>query len=144
MDLLGETPALNIKDESWRIFSRHAAYEPQYVGKNAVIDNCSITEACEIYGTVRNSVLGTGVKVMEGATVIDSVIMDDCIIGEGATVCYSILDSDVRVGVGANVGKAREDAKGIAVIGTGIDVGDGVTVEDGAMIYNSSDLVKEA
>ena len=144
MDLLGEHPALNLKDESWRIFSRHAAYEPQYVGCNAVIDNCSITEGCEIYGTVRNSVLGTGVKVMEGATVIDSVIMDDCVIGEGATVCYSILDSEVNVGAGAKVGKMRDEAKGIAVIGTGIDVGDGVTVEDGAMIYNSSDLVKEA
>jgi len=144
MDLLGETPALNIKDESWRIFSRHAAHAPQYVGEAAVIENSSITEGCEIYGTVRNSVLGTGVKVMAGATVIDSVIMDDCTICEGASVCYSILDSDVSVGAGASVGKAREDAKGIAVIGTGIDVPDGAVVADGAMIYNSSDLTKEA
>ena len=144
MDLLGETPALNIKEESWRIFSRHAAHAPQYVGKEAVIENSSITEGCEIYGTVRNSVLGTGVKVMAGATVTDSVIMDDCVICEGASVCYAILDSDVRVGVGASVGKTREDAKGIAVIGTGIEVPDGAVVADGAMINNSSDLTKEA
>ena len=144
MDLLGETPALNIKDESWRIFSRHAAHAPQYVGAEAVIENSSITEGCEIYGTVRNSVLGTGVKVMAGATVVDSVIMDDCTICEGANVCFSILDSDVCVGAGASVGKAREDAKGIAVIGTGISVPEGAVVADGAMIYNSSDLTKEA
>jgi ADP-glucose pyrophosphorylase len=81
---------------------------------------------------------------MPGAQVIDSVIMDDCVIGEGACVSYAILDSDVKVGKGCTVGKLREEAKGIAVVGTGITVPDGTVVDDGAMIYDSSDLVKEA
>ena len=70
--------------------------------------------------------------------------MADCVIGEGACVSYAILDSDVKVGNGCTVGKSREEAKGIAVVGTGISIPDGSTVEDGAMIYDSSDLVKEA
>ena len=144
MDLLGEEPALNLNDEAWRIYSRHTAHSPQYVGADASIVNSSITEGCDIYGTVRNSVLGAGVVVMPGAQVIDSVIMADCVIGEGACVSYAILDSDVKVGNGCTVGKSREEAKGIAVVGTGISIPDGTTVEDGAMIYDSSDLVKEA
>ena len=144
MDLLGVNPALNIKDESWRIYSRHAAHAPQYVGNEAIIENSSITEGCEIYGVVINSVLGTGVKVMPGASVIDSVIMDDCVIGEGASVCYSILDSDVVIGKDAKVGEKRSAASGIAVIGTGISVPDGFTVADGKMISTASDLTKEA
>ena len=144
MDLLGEEPALNLNDEAWRIYSRHTAHSPQYVGADASIVNSSITEGCDIYGTVKNSVLGSGVVVMPGAQVIDSVIMDDCVIGEGACVSYAILDSDVKVGKGCTVGKLREEAKGIAVVGTGITVPDGSTVDDGAMIYDSSDLVKEA
>ena len=144
MDLLGEEPALSLNDESWRIFSRHSAHSPQYVGLDAQIENSSITEGCDIYGTVRNSVLGSGVTVMPGAEVIDSVIMDDCVIGAGAKVCYSILDSGVKVGSGATVGKDRAEAKGIAVIGTGIIVPDNSAVADGAMINNSDDLVKEA
>jgi glucose-1-phosphate adenylyltransferase len=144
MDLLGEEPALNIMDESWRIYSRHDAHAPQYVGSEAVIENSSVTEGSEIYGTVRNSVLGSGVKVMPGATVIDAVIMDDCIIEEGATVTYSILDSRVVVGKGASVGKARTEAKGITVIGTGIDVPAGFVVDDDKMISNKADLSKEA
>ena len=144
MDLLGEEPALNLNDEAWRIYSRHTAHSPQYVGADASIVNSSITEGCDIYGTVRNSVLGAGVVVMPGAEVIDSVIMADCVIGEGACVSYAILDSDVKVGNGCTVGKSREEAKGIAVVGTGISIPDGSTVEDGAMIYDSSDLVKEA
>ena len=144
MDLLGEEPVFNLGDESWRIFSRHSAHSPQYVGKDAVIENSSITEGCDIYGTVRNSVLGSGVVVMPGAEVVDSVIMDDCVIEAGAKVYYSILDSDVTVGENTTVGKARAEAKGIAVVGTGIKIPAGTAVADGAMINNSSDLVKEA
>jgi ADP-glucose pyrophosphorylase len=81
---------------------------------------------------------------MPGAEVIDSVIMDDCIIGEGARVCYSILDAGVKVGAGSTVGKDRAEAKGIAVIGTGITVPASTAVADGAMINNQTDLVKEA
>ena len=144
MDLLGEEPVFNLNDEEWRVFSRHSAHSPQYVGDKAKIENSSITEGCDIYGTVRNSVLGSGVVVMAGAEVIDSVIMDDCVIGEGACVNYAILDSEVTVGAGSVVGKARGEAKGIAVIGMGINIPDGTVVADGAMINNSSDLVKEA
>lgn len=144
MDLLGAEPALNIMDESWRIYSRHDAHAPQYVGNDAVIENSSVTEGCEIYGTVRNSVLGAGVKVMPGAIVSDSVIMEDCVIAEGAKVEFSILDSGVTVGKSSVIGKAREDAKGITVIGTGISVPAGFVVADDKMISNSSDLTKEA
>ena len=144
MDLLGAEPALNIKDESWRIYSRHDAHAPQYVGTDAVIENSSVTEGCEIYGTVRNSVLGAGVKVMPGAVVIDAVIMDDCVIEAGAKVTYSILDTRVTIGKNASVGKDRAEAKGITVIGTGITLPEGFVLADDKMISNSSDLVKEA
>ncbi len=144
MDLLGKTPVLNIKDESWRIYSKHDAHAPQYVGENAVIENSSITEGCEIYGTVRNSVLGAEVKVMAGAVVEDAVIMENCVIGEGTKVVYSILDTNVTLGKDVTVGEDKATAKGIAVIGTGINVPDGTKVASDAMIYDSSDLVKEA
>ena len=143
MDLLGSRPALSLTDESWRIYSRHTATAPQYVGEDAVIDNCSITEGCEIYGTVRNSVLGTGVKVLAGAVVEDSVIFDDVVIGEGAKVSYSIIDSGVTVGAGASVGKMRGVAKGITVIGTNIDVPAGKELADAKMIYSAKDLNEE-
>ena len=143
MDLLGGRPALALADESWRIYSRHAATAPQYVGENAIIDNSSITEGCEIYGTVRNSVLGTGVKVLAGAVVEDSVIFDEVVIGEGAKVSYSIIDSGVTVGAGASVGKMRGVAKGITVIGTNIDIPVGTELADAKMIYSAKDLNEE-
>ena len=143
MDLLGAHPALTLSDESWRIYSRHTATAPQYVGKNAIIENSSITEGCEIYGTVRNSVLGTGVKVLEGAVVEDSVIFDDVIIGENAKISYSIIDSNVIVGASSSIGRSKDEAKGITVIGTKIDVPFGTEVADAKMIYTASDLKEE-
>ena len=144
MDLLGVHPTLNLADESWRIYSRHTACAPQYVGENAIIDNSSITEACEIHGTVRNSVLGTGVKVLAGAVVEDSVIFDDVIIGENARVSYSIIDSDVTVGASASIGKSKAEAKGITVIGTKIDIPVGTEIADAKMIYTENDIKEEA
>lgn len=134
MDLLGETPVLDVSDTNWRIYARHQADEPQMVGNTAIIDNASITEGCEIYGTVKNSVLGSGVKVMYGAYIKDSVIMGNTVIGEGATVNYTILDEGVDIGPGAKVGEPRENAKDITVIGTGVKIPSGTIIPAGSMI----------
>ena len=134
MDLLGRRPALTLNDESWRIFARHNAVSPQYVGSSAKIENSVITEGCEILGTVKNSVLGAGVKVEHGAVVKDSVIMDGTVVREGASVKYSIIDSDCDIGEGAHVGAEKKKASGIAVIGRGYRVDPGAVVEPGAML----------
>ena len=134
MDLLGENPVLSLAEESWRIYSRHTAQPPQFVSKNAVVENASVTAGCEIYGTVKNSVLGAGVYVGKGAVVEDSVVMNGARIEDGATVRYSILDENVTVGKNCTVGEARETAEGIAVVGAGICVEDGKAIPAGAMI----------
>ena len=134
MDLLGSNPVLDLGDRNVRIYSRNQSGGPQFVGENAKVVNCYVTDGCEIYGTVKNSVLGAGVKVMPGAYVKDCVLMGDCVIGSGATVNYSIIDIGVNVGAGATVGEAREHAKGITVLGQDLDVPNGTTIEAGAII----------
>ncbi len=134
MDLLGTRPAISLFDESWRIYSRHQADAPQFVGKDAEIVNSSITAGCEILGTVKNSVLGAGVVVEEGAVVEDSVLMNGARVGKNATVRYAILDDRVTVGEGATVGEDRATAKDIAVVGADVYVEAGAVVEAGAMI----------
>ncbi len=136
MDLLGEEPALSLLDENWRIYARHQASAPQYIGRDAVLENSLITEECQIFGTVKNSILGSGVKVMEGAVVEDCVIFDHAVIGENACVRYAILGSEVSVGAGATVGACRTEAQGIAVVGDGVAIPDGTCIEAGAMIYD--------
>ncbi|MBE6556182.1 MAG: glucose-1-phosphate adenylyltransferase [Ruminococcaceae bacterium] len=134
MDLLGESPALSLNDEGWRIYSRHGASSPQFVGEDAKVVNSSVTQGCEIHGTVRNSVIGSGVRIMKGAVVEDSVIFDNVVIGEGAAVRYCMLDSSVTVGKGASVGVARDTACGITVLGNGVSVPEHAVIGDNAMI----------
>jgi len=134
MDLLGEHPELDLNDESWRIFARHYADAPQYVGPTASVINSSITEGCEIEGQVINCVLGTGVKVERGALVKDSVLMDNVTVGAGAEITYSILAPEVTVGNGARLGAPRETAAGVTVIGEGVNIPAGRVIRDNEMI----------
>ncbi len=136
MDMLGKRPVLKLNDESWRIFSRHYAPSPQFIGEGAKVENSIITEGCEIYGTVKNSVLGAGVKVMYGALVKDAVIMENTVIHEGATVNYSIIDSDCEIGAGAKIGEDKKKATGIAVLGRGCSIEPGQNVAAGEMLSN--------
>ena len=134
MDLLGEKPEFDLDDEKWRIFTRHETLAPQYVGEDAKIVNSIVAEGCEIYGTVENSVLFPGVKVMPGAVVRDSVVMGGCVIETEAVVSYSILDTNVTVGAGAIIGGNKGDEAGVAVIGDSEVIGAGQTVGAGEMI----------
>ncbi len=134
MDLLGDYPNFSLHDEEWRIYSRNDARAPQFVGEGASIHNSIVSEGCEVYGTVINSVLFSGVKVARGAYIKDSVVMSDTSVGHGATVKYSILDCGVEVGAGASVGKERSESSGITVVGSGVKVASGSIIGDNEMI----------
>lgn len=138
MDLLGDNPEFNIHDKKWRIFSRNYAEPPHFVGDDANVSNSIVTEGCDIEGTVQNSVLSTSVIVEKGAIVKDSIIMSGTVIKAGAVVNYSIIDSNSVISENAVVGEPKGTAKGIAVIGSELCVGSGVTIPSGAMINNDS------
>ena len=134
MDLLGEKPVLSLADESWRVYSRHGAEAPQFIGPEGRVINSSLTAGCKIYGTVKNCVLGPGVVVEAGAVVEDSVVMEHVTIKAGAKVCYSILDANVTVGEQATVGEAKDSGKEIAVVGADVMIPAGKAIPAGAMI----------
>ncbi len=134
MDLLGEKPIFSLDDEKWRMFTRHRALSPQYIGEGAKIKNSIVSEGCKIYGKVENSVLFGNVTVMPGAVVHDSVVMGDCCIGAGANVNYAILDTDVKIGAGVVLGGNKNTAPDVTVIGAGTVIADGEKIEAGSMI----------
>ena len=134
MDLLGNNPQLDLNDGSWKIYSRSNAYPPHYVGESAVIKNSQITEGCEIYGTVINSVIGGGVTVARGATVKDSVLFDNITVSEGASVYYSMVDAGTVVGKNATVGKDKDEGGKLTLVGSGLNIADGISVPDGELI----------
>ena len=129
MDLLGETPALSLQS-AWRIYSRNNARPPQYIGAGGSVKNSVITEGCEIYGTVINSVLSPGVVVGRNAVVRDSVIFDDVTIGEGAEINYTVMDSNTNVGENAVIGKPIGESAGITLVGGWLNIPAGAVIPD--------------
>ena len=119
MDLIGDDPVISLADQDFRIYSKNTARSPQYVGKDAVVDNSLISEGCRIYGTVINSVISGDVVVEEGAIVKDSVVMEDVIVKKDARVYTAIVDSDTIVESGATVGKENASKDDIALIASG-------------------------
>ena len=134
MDLLGEEPAFDVSDPSWKIHSRNPLAPPEYLGENSIVKNSMIALGSEVYGTLVNSVISSNVVLEEGAVVEDSVIMSGSVIKKGAHVKYSIIDEGVVVEEDACIGEGKETAKGIAVLGRGITVGKGAKVAAGNIV----------
>lgn len=133
-DLIGENPKFDIYDPYWKIHSRNIGATPQYVAKGAVVENSLIGGGANIYGTVINSVISSGVTVQKGAVVKDSVIFANANIGPNSVVEYSIIDENVKIGAKATVGEAKEQNKGIAVVGRGSVIKDNEVVPANANI----------
>ena len=131
MDLLGENPIFDVSDKDWKIHSRNPLAPPECIGKTGVVKNSMIALGCEIEGTVENSILGSNVIVEKGAIVKDAVVLANSVIKAGATVSYSIIDENVTVCENACIGKEKDPAVEIVVLGRGITVGKGVTVAEG-------------
>jgi len=112
MDLLDD---LHLGFENWNILSRTAGRPPHFIAPSGSIKNTLITEGCEIYGSVENSILSVGVIVEEGATVVDSVIMENVRICKNAVVNYVILDENMVVGEGAVAGTPRAEGGSLKV-----------------------------
>ena len=134
MDLIGKTPAFDIRDDAWRIYSRNYSDPPQYVDSSAVVNNSLVPEGCYISGTVENSVLATGVKVEKGAVVKDAVIMRNVTIKSGAVVNYAIIDADTVVGNNAVIGEEKTPDGGIALVGSGLEIPEGCVITGNDMV----------
>lgn len=134
MDLLGDKPNFDINDSSWKIQSRSPLAPPHYIGENAKTVNSIIMSGCEIFGSVENSVLASGVIVKKGATVKNSIIMAETVIGENSVVDYSIIDENTVIGKDCSIGESKENAKGITVLGRDLCVQDNSKIDGGQIV----------
>ncbi len=131
MDLRTVNPALNLYNRQWPV--RTASY-PDPPAKFTFDDenrrgqaiDSIVSGGCILSGgTVRNSVLGRGVRVHAGALVDECVILDNCDIGRRSKLKRVILDKNVRIPEDAVIGYDLERDRlhhhvtetGIVVIG---------------------------
>lgn len=80
LDIINPNVDLDLSDPSWKIYSKTPASPPHYIGKNAKVENSSVSEGCEIDGEVDYSVVSSNVTIEVDADVRYSVIMPGAVI----------------------------------------------------------------
>ncbi|NBU64847.1 MAG: glucose-1-phosphate adenylyltransferase, partial [Chloroflexia bacterium] len=110
MALLSDQPALDLSDPNWVIHTRSAEMPAAEVGPQARIANSMICDGSRVDGVVSGSLIGPGVVVPAGCSVIDSIILPDVTLGAGSRIERTIIDKNVVVGSGAQVGHSRGGA----------------------------------
>ncbi len=132
MELLGHEPPFDLHGKD-KIYARNYAMPSSYISRGAVTENSLIAEGCEIFGTVRHSVISTGSIVEAGAIVEDSVIMPNVYIQSGAVVRNAIIGEDTVICSGAQVGGACENEaeRAISVVGKGSRIKENAVIEPG-------------
>jgi len=137
MEVLGKNPEFQIRgDKRSTIYARNDAHPSSYIDDDAKISNAFIAEGCEVYGTVKHSVISVGCTIGEDALVEDSVVMPGCVIESGAIVRHAILGEDTKVCKNAVVGGAfgPDDKKQISVTSKGAVVEANTVLLPGEML----------
>ncbi len=123
MDLLGPNPAFDLHNDTFPIMSNDSARPPALLGGGADIDDCIVSNGCQIYGTCKHSIISTDCYVGERAVVTDSVLLPGAVVRDGAHVTRAILGEHSTVEEAGQLGCA--DGGDIAVIGNDVLVGKG-------------------
>ena len=136
MDMLAPRSSIDLYDPSWPIYARTPIKPPHVTGPDAKISHSLVTGGCQVDGTVENSLLFHSVTVEQGADVQYSILMPGAVVKAGAKVSYAIVAENAVVESEAVVGSAPDDSPewGIAVVASGVTVGEKAVISPSAMI----------
>lgn len=136
------------RNSNWRLYSRNPSMPPQFVDASAEIKHSMITEGCNLYGKIENSILFSGNNVMNEAVIRDSVIMPNVRIGYAAHIERAIIGPGTVIGDHTTIGLESSAnnpyaspycTAGITVIGAGLYIDHNTIIPKGSMI--SHDLL---
>lgn len=149
MHLLTPNSGLNL--ETWQVLTNPEDEEikrdraPAYFSNTAIAKNSIISHDCQIEGEVINSIISPGVRISEGAKVVDSIIMHDTYLDKNVILNQTIVDKKCFIGAGAQIG-VGEDVQpntthpkylnaGISLIGKSAKVKPGVKLGRNCLVY---------
>ena len=137
MDLISALPIFNLYNREWPIYTQTVNAPPAKFTRDAWGRAADVNEAIVGAGSVVQgasivrSVVSPWCTIDAGATVSDAVLFDQVHVGAGAVVRRAIIDKAVEIGPGVQIGVDHEAdrARGFAISTSGI-----VTVGKGQKI----------
>lgn len=118
LDLVSSPPPYDPADPQWPLRTNGGGAAAATVRAGAHVEDSLLSSGCDVAGTVRRSVLGTGVVVEAGAEVVESVLLEDVVVRAGARVVRAVLDHGAEVAAGVTVGGQGD----VALVGDGEQV----------------------
>lgn len=131
MDLLGERPVFDLSDHHWPILTHEPPAPPARVlglatgdGEPQGVVHSMISNGCILEArSLVNSVLSPNVRILKGAEVSDSILLEGVTVGEGARLRRVIVDKRSVIPNGRAVGyDLVQDRKYFTVTDTGLVV----------------------
>ncbi|MGM0217829.1 glucose-1-phosphate adenylyltransferase [Enterococcus sp. AZ126] len=113
MEFISLENELHMRDKRWRIFSKNTISPPHFITETASVSHSLVVDGCYVAGTVKNSILSTGVQVKKGSTIESSVIMPGATIGKNVKIKNAIIGENAIIGDNTVVYKEND----IEVIG---------------------------
>jgi glucose-1-phosphate adenylyltransferase len=127
LELTRVTPALNLYDESWPIWTYQEQLPPaKFVfdleGRRGAAVDSMVSGGCIVSGsTVRNSLLFSNVRVHSYCTINESVLLPEVEVGRGAILARCVVDQGCRIPAGLRAGiDSEEDRKRFHVTDKGV------------------------
>jgi len=108
MDLLDPKIRRELLMDRRKIYTKVKDEAPAKYNEEASVKNSIVADGCIIEGTVENSILSRGVRVMKGVHIRNSIILQGSSIGEGARLNYCILDKGVTITAGKTLNGDQE------------------------------------
>ena len=114
-DLLGRQPAFDLDNRRWPIYARSSEGSPVRIVSGDVRDSL-LGDGVIIEGaSVVRSILGRGVRVAPGATLEGAIVMDYTEVGAGANIRCAIVDRFNRIPPGVRLAADAPDVPGLFV-----------------------------
>ncbi|MFP4077961.1 MAG: glucose-1-phosphate adenylyltransferase family protein [Candidatus Izemoplasmataceae bacterium] len=144
---------LDMYERDWRIYTKSEELPSVKIGSKAEISQALISNGSIVTGRVIRSVISPGVVIHPGATVKNSVILNDTEIMPGAVVENSIIDKNVLVDHNAIIGtgddytpnKERPDllSSGINVVAKGVRIPEDTVIPRNCRIHSTATFKKK-
>ncbi|MFW5892796.1 MAG: glucose-1-phosphate adenylyltransferase family protein [Bacillota bacterium] len=144
---------LDMYERDWRIYTKSEELPSVKIGSKAEISQALISNGSIVTGRVIRSVISPGVVIHPGATVKNSVILNDTEIMPGAVVENSIIDKNVLVDHNAIIGtgddytpnKERPDllSSGINVVAKGVRIPEDTVITRNCRIHPTATFKKK-
>lgn len=97
MELLNPKVRMELFMSPRKIYTKVKDEAPAKYNEEAKVRNSIVADGCIIEGEVENCVLFRGVRVMKGAVIKNSLIMQGSVIENDARLSYCILDKGVTI-----------------------------------------------